>query len=559
MNKTLLIVGIILTGVSLLAISIFSISNAILKRVNKEKELEKTVEQKKKEKTVKRILKYSKKIVKKINKLLVENYVALYAVTAVTFTSGAVLTTVFTVKIIEENNSSEIESSDPSSESSEPESSSTPLNYYTVTWKSYDGTILHTDERVAEGTTPSYTGTIPSKDPTNTIQYVFDGWEPAIAPINSDVTYTMKLKETTRLYTVRWENEDNSLIREDKYEYLEMPVFEDVPSYGPDEQFEYEFNEWDREIVPVTENTTYKATYLTSTRHYNIYWLDDDLTELATEYNMEYGYIPYYYGNLPEKEASSWCTYEFDGWAPEITPLTGDIEYVAKYREIPNVYNVRWVDEDDTLLHESEVQHGHPAIYEDTWETPYKEPESETYYIFDGWDRDLSSITGDCDIKATYRVTTTQYSIYVHNPYNSSGGPIIINNAQEGAKLNLYESQIETCFADPNNTHRKVLSYFFDEGCIEDPVGSLSDTVITGDIHLYATYYIEYRVNYYVGTVIVDCEDVESGDCASGNVSGYSNYTWYYQDNPTVEFDFSTPITSDINLIGEYNNNSTNL
>ena len=46
MNKTLLIVGIIITSLSLIAITIFTISNFILKRIKKSEHIEITEEQK---------------------------------------------------------------------------------------------------------------------------------------------------------------------------------------------------------------------------------------------------------------------------------------------------------------------------------------------------------------------------------------------------------------------------------------------------------------------------------------------------------------------------------
>lgn len=511
MNKTLLIVGIIITGISLLTITIFSISNTILKKVNKEKELVKTAEQKKRDKRFKKVLKYSKKIIKKINKVLVENYVALYVVSALTFTGGAVLTTVSAVKVVEENNSSEVEPSSISSseessitpsstesqstpgsssesDSSSESSSSIPVNYYTITWKNYDGSLLATTEHVAEGTTPTYTGTVtPYKALTNTISYVFDGWSPTLVPVTSDATYTAKFTETTRLYTVQWLNEDDSLILEDQYEYEILPVFEGTPpTYGPTDQYEYEFYDWDRTILPVTEDTFYKATYITHPR-------------TAT-------------------------------------------------------YTVTWINFDGTELAVSEVEHGHPAIYDGP--TPYRLPEADVYFVFTGWDRDLSTITSDCQITATYNETTTTYSIRMYDPNNVSAGPFVFNNAYEGLPLSYYKDDLEDVLKDAIDSHIKIYSFYYDFDLSE-----LVDTrtIITSNMNLYVTYLYEYRVNYYIGDDIVDYEDVESGDCASGNVSSYSNYTWYYRDNPTEEFDFSTPITSDINLIGENNNNSTNL
>ena len=73
---------------------------------------------------------------------------------------------------------------------------------YTVTWKNHDGTTLETDEAVAQGATPTYDGTTPTKPDTTEKSYVFSGWSPAISPVTGDVAYTAQFTETPRQYTL---------------------------------------------------------------------------------------------------------------------------------------------------------------------------------------------------------------------------------------------------------------------------------------------------------------------------------------------------------------------
>ena len=127
MNRVGLVIGIIITGLSLLAITVFSISKFILKRIYKEEEKAKTQEQKNKEKTVKRALKSTKFVLKKVYKKLLQNYLAFYGITALSFSAGATLVTVSSVSIVKEQramDTSEPSSSEPSSieVSSEPSS-----------------------------------------------------------------------------------------------------------------------------------------------------------------------------------------------------------------------------------------------------------------------------------------------------------------------------------------------------------------------------------------------------------------------------------------------------
>ena len=72
------------------------------------------------------------------------------------------------------------------------------INTYTVTWKNADGTILDTDENVAYGTTPSYTGTTPAKAEDENYTYTFKGWYPDIVTVEEDAIYTAQFDATSK-------------------------------------------------------------------------------------------------------------------------------------------------------------------------------------------------------------------------------------------------------------------------------------------------------------------------------------------------------------------------
>lgn len=73
----------------------------------------------------------------------------------------------------------------------------------TVTWVDGNGKTLKTDT-VEHGVTPVYDGDTPTKtDPANQYTYRFNGsWDPAVAPVSGDVTYTAQFDQVQTGYHI---------------------------------------------------------------------------------------------------------------------------------------------------------------------------------------------------------------------------------------------------------------------------------------------------------------------------------------------------------------------
>ena len=74
---------------------------------------------------------------------------------------------------------------------------SAPVQEYTVTFVNWDGTVLQSG-KVAKGETPKYEGAEPTRPSDEKYTYAFSGWEPAIAEVTGDATYTAKYTETPK-------------------------------------------------------------------------------------------------------------------------------------------------------------------------------------------------------------------------------------------------------------------------------------------------------------------------------------------------------------------------
>ena len=56
--------------------------------------------------------------------------------------------------------------------------------------------------------------------------------------------------------------------------------------------------------------------------------------------NVEYGETPEYNGIIPAKPEDVQYKYDFNGWSPEISPVTGDVIYSAQYTKTLRKYKV---------------------------------------------------------------------------------------------------------------------------------------------------------------------------------------------------------------------------
>ena len=119
---------------------------------------------------------------------------------------------------------------------------------FMVTWKDDAGNEIDHME-YASGQTPTHA------DPVKE-GYTFAGWDPAITPVgsaNQEYTATFNINQ----YTIRWKDEDGTLIREDQVNYGVTPT---KPSNPTKEG--YSFSAWNPGVVKATEDVTYTATYL---------------------------------------------------------------------------------------------------------------------------------------------------------------------------------------------------------------------------------------------------------------------------------------------------------
>ncbi len=137
----------------------------------------------------------------------------------------------------------------------------------TITWVNDNGEVLETDTNVVHGTMPSYDGAAPAKAADAQYTYTFAGWTPDVVSVTGDATYTARFADSTNTYTVTWLNEDGTELEKDEHvPYGTMPAYNGAtPAKAADAQYAYTFAGWTPDVVSVTGDVTYTATFTVDT------------------------------------------------------------------------------------------------------------------------------------------------------------------------------------------------------------------------------------------------------------------------------------------------------
>lgn len=201
-------------------------------------------------------------------------------------------------------------------------------------------------------------------------------------------------------YTITWNVDGN--ISTELYNKGDTPSYKYGTNKDSDEVYSYTFTGWDKEIVPVVEDTTYIAQYSSSYIEYVITWVT---ASGQTEENYHYGETPSYKGNA-DKESDAQYTYTFKGWDKPIETVSENTTYTAQYDESLNQYTITFLI--DGKEEKVTYYYGETPTYD---KTPTKEANEQYHYEFTGWDKEFTSVTDDSVYTAVFKEILNQYTV----------------------------------------------------------------------------------------------------------------------------------------------------
>lgn len=176
--------------------------------------------------------------------------------------------------------------------------------------------------------------TIPVKNTDETYTYTFSGWNADPGAVIADTVYKAQFTGTYIDYKVSFIDGDGNTVSELTVHYGDnITPPETTPSKSSDQMFDYKFTGWDNELKPITDNIVFTALFDSVVRDYTITFFNTDGTVYKTSV--------YNYGDIielptPPVRTSSSGTYTFTGWLPEITPVSGNMNFTAQFTYLAN-------------------------------------------------------------------------------------------------------------------------------------------------------------------------------------------------------------------------------
>lgn len=311
--------------------------------------------------------------------------------------------------------------------------------------KFMNDSVVHNELHLYEGENIAIPE-IPARVSTYQFDYEFAGWtidgenivDVADTIGTEDITYIAKYTAIDRYYLIKFVDWNGSVLKSYSVKHDELPTCED-PTREETAQYFYDFDGWSPEIVAVTGDAVYTATYLQTLRTYSVTWKNEDGSILEGDVNVPYGTMPSYDGATPTKQGNAQYTYIFAGWHIEISEVKGDMIYIATYTAEVNKYKVTWKNEDGTVLETDEkVPYGDMPEYNGS--TPAKPSTAQYTFAFAGWDTAVSEVTGDVVYTAIFTQHIRSYTIKFVN----ADGTVLQSSEFEYGSVPTYSGNTPT-------------------------------------------------------------------------------------------------------------------
>ncbi len=276
---------------------------------------------------------------------------------------------------------------------------------YAITWLNEDGTQL-SQATVLYGEIPAYNGETPTKESSAEFSYAFSGWTTEPVAVTGEATYTAAFTATKRSYAITWLMDDGSVIDQAEVEYGSTPAHANINKEST-AKYTYTFKGWSPEVSTVTGEASYIAQFDSVINKYTVTFYFEDGVTVIKSTEVAYGEMPSI-DITPSRVAEEHYYYVFAGWSPEITEVTGDVNYTANFNKKPKEYEILFKDWNGAQLLKANVAYGTVPQYTGT---PERRGNAHYSYTFTGWSPELAEVTGNATYTAVYKTVVNMYTV----------------------------------------------------------------------------------------------------------------------------------------------------
>lgn len=200
------------------------------------------------------------------------------------------------------------------------------LNQYNVVFNNEGvevGQVL-----VAYGAVPSYTGIVPTKNPTAKYSYEFVGWTPALAAVTGNALYEAKFDSTLNKFAVTFKNGEEELQKQNLV-YGSVPKFEGKePVKNATAQYSYKFMGWSPAIDSVKSPAVYTAVFDSVANTFSVVFLSHE-GEILAEQVVAYG------DSAVAPKVNVGENQKFVRWSKDFAKVTTNLIVLAIVQDIP--------------------------------------------------------------------------------------------------------------------------------------------------------------------------------------------------------------------------------
>ncbi len=326
-------------------------------------------------------------------------------------------------------------------------------------------------------------------------------------------------------YRVLFKNPDGTIAGTSYVSKGETATAPKSPKMEHTDKVRYVFDKWEGDYSNIQEDTVIMASY----KEISIFVVRflDGQGEVFSEQVVDVGKRATKPSGVPLKEATDGKKYIFDHWDYDFGEVTESVDVLPVFNTI-NVYKVRFLNGDGTVLSEQNIDEGGKAVAPK--EIPVKEQDSQNRYIFREWENTFREVHSDLDVNPLFDVI----HIYTVQFVDSEGNPLSEEyTVDEGESVEAPEA--------PRKASDEQYTYTFSgwDGNYEN----IRESAVISP--LYDKKIRTYTVAYYIDGKISDPVYADYGTALDTPPEGYDG--WYSDPDCTRPY-AETTVTGHLKL-----------